>query len=352
MTTRLQSWRSRDAKNSTSIPRRSFSLDTRRAPRRSTSSEALASMMAAGAAAAAAAASVETTTAATGSSNVDGTTATTDEKTAADSLAVKSVVRANRRRNLRETYMESLDSSQDNEDPEIVGYLQTFDLEAWNDDILIALARYRDSVAIQHHELVVSTKRVAEQDFWCRYFYRCDEKRILKDLRRKDQMGILGHSTRNLFQSINVKAAMNKKPPVYKEFSRGPNVDRAVPASSRKYDHEASSSAATLDTVSTAATESTRAEQSTTGPEGGDETSARPLVQRAKSDNQSRVGSIKEKLKNWSKVTSTSNGAHASQGTDRARRYRARRVGPIRSQSLPAGAEPPTLPPAVRASGS
>jgi hypothetical protein len=132
-----------------------------------------------------------------------------------DPLAMKSVVRADRRRNLPQTYTEPLESSM-SEDPDVEQFLKNFDLRLWRDEANLAWARYQDTLAM-HHGNFVRTGVVRESDFWCRYFYRCDEKRILKDMRQKQKLGILGQSSRNIL-------ANPSDPGVYhgKAFARGP----------------------------------------------------------------------------------------------------------------------------------
>ena len=110
-------------------------------------------------------------------------------------LATKSVVRANRRRNAIETYTEvlDLDAQATSEDAqEFHRFIGEFNYTKLEDGIQITLAMYPDSVG-RHFQTLVPAK-VAPEEFWRRYFYRCDEKRILNELRRRDALGTLGQS--------------------------------------------------------------------------------------------------------------------------------------------------------------
>lgn len=123
-----------------------------------------------------------------------------------DPLIAKCVIRASRRRNLVDTYTKPLLTSLMEDDPvEIRTYLNNFDetLESLHDDIGIALEMYADTVGFRYKELVVTKQQVMHVDFWRRYFYKCDEKKILKDLRRRSKLGLLGQSTRNLLNGSN-----------------------------------------------------------------------------------------------------------------------------------------------------
>lgn len=296
--------------------------------------------------------------------------------TPAEPLAVKCVVRANRRRQTTETYTMPLEDQQ-NEDRDIKPYLQTFRMEQWKDAAAIALAMYPDSVAVHHQDLVVDTVGtfggdddylcVKESDFWCRYFYRCDEKRILKDLRRKDKLGILGQSSRNLFgagkgdggggTSMTVDSPIGMRIPMRLNLESEKSTMSNSNGNGNDKDDDGGN-----DNDSTKATKNV-------GP-------SKP-----------RVGSLKDKLKNWSKITNGSGASGVASGNgsgnnaiaattvptnggatsvsssaDRIRRYRGRPVGssfarqgtttatthggvrpPSRSQSLPYGAQPPKL---------
>jgi hypothetical protein len=92
-------------------------------------------------------------------------------------------------------------------------YVVNFRLLDYRDDILIELSKYPDSVGIFHKQLVTtaiddddrnSTKmkpKMKQTDFWCRYFYRCNEKVVLNDLRRRqrrrnDKLRRAGNGTR------------------------------------------------------------------------------------------------------------------------------------------------------------
>jgi hypothetical protein len=240
---------------------------------------------------------------------------------AQDPLAVKCVVRANRRRNLAETYTQPLESSVD-DDPEVRGYLQTFHLPDCVDEAMIALAKYPDTLAI-HHEQYVLSGQISEEDFWCRYFFRCCEKRILKDLRRKVHLGILGQSSRNLYANPSNTSLLS--PNFGTPAGGGKAFARAPPP--RGYSFPGDSS---LD-----------GSRSSLTPDGGRQnvevsisTSQGPLAKDS-GDDRARVGSLKEKLRNWNKVSSNSAASSSAPLTpnrpvtsaaERARRYRERQA--------------------------
>jgi hypothetical protein len=103
-------------------------------------------------------------------------------------LASKSVIRADRRRNAADTYTKALDEKSITEADdvnELTQFLSDFDYAAYDDDIQIAMAKYPTTVGVQFKNLVA--EKVTAQDFWQRYFYRCDEKRILQSLRRREE---------------------------------------------------------------------------------------------------------------------------------------------------------------------
>jgi hypothetical protein len=88
-----------------------------------------------------------------------------------DPLAVKCVVRANRRRNLDETYTQPLEDEM-NEEPEVRDYLRTFRLGDFEDEAMLDLAKFPETLGL-HFEKYVLSGKVGEQQFWCRYFFRC-----------------------------------------------------------------------------------------------------------------------------------------------------------------------------------
>ena len=104
-------------------------------------------------------------------------------------LAVQSVAQVDTMRNKPETYTTALDTAEMTMDDsrayrELVG---RYDPSRKEDDIQIALAKYPDSVAVQYMNLVPD--KISRDDFWLRYFFRCDEKRVLRALRRKEASG-------------------------------------------------------------------------------------------------------------------------------------------------------------------
>merc|ERR1711865_95129 len=74
------------------------------------------------------------------------------------------------------------------------------------------MGKYPNSVGVWHKQLVIGNgvdgngvdcKKITQQEFWLRYFYKCSEKYILIDLRRRSKLGLLGQSTRNLLSNSN-----------------------------------------------------------------------------------------------------------------------------------------------------
>jgi hypothetical protein len=146
-------------------------------------------------------------------------------------LAVKSVVRANRRRNAVETYTQTLNLatlSSSEDDQELKRFMNDFDYSKMEDDVQISLAKYPDSVA-QHFKNLVPAK-VSEEAFWNRYFYRCDEKRILREMRRKEALGILGQSMMlNIDPMMMNSDIVKQTEPVKPAIAAGLKAPRASP---------------------------------------------------------------------------------------------------------------------------
>jgi hypothetical protein len=80
-----------------------------------------------------------------------------------------------------ETFTETLDS----EDAEVKEFLETFDLEAKTDDIAKLLESYPDTLKAEFEALVPT--QVQYKDFWERYYFRCDEDRVMRDIRRQEE---------------------------------------------------------------------------------------------------------------------------------------------------------------------
>ena len=78
---------------------------------------------------------------------------------------------AARRRTLEETYTLPLDESR----PEVVAFLEAFDLESKTELIATLLGT---SATMKERFEQVCPERVTYKDFWMRYFFRCNEKRI------------------------------------------------------------------------------------------------------------------------------------------------------------------------------
>jgi len=112
-------------------------------------------------------------------------------------LAERSVVRAERRRNAAETYTRSVTSSKltDEEAKEYKDFASKFRMRDWEDDIEIALVKF-NAVAIYYKKFVPHS--VEKKDFWMRYFFRCDEKRMLRSLRKKTSTGNRGVDRKTL----------------------------------------------------------------------------------------------------------------------------------------------------------
>lgn len=64
----------------------------------------------------------------------------------------------------------------DDDDPSVIEFLQTFDIQSKTDEISAILEENPDSVQILFESLV--PVRLTYEQFWQRYFYRCDENRI------------------------------------------------------------------------------------------------------------------------------------------------------------------------------
>ena len=76
-----------------------------------------------------------------------------------------------RRRTLEETYTLPLDENR----PEVVAFLEAFDLESKTELIATLLGT---SATMKERFEQVCPERVTYKDFWIRYFFRCNEKRI------------------------------------------------------------------------------------------------------------------------------------------------------------------------------
>ena len=76
-----------------------------------------------------------------------------------------------RRRCLVETYTEPLDESR----PDVVAFLESFDLESKTEKIASLLGT---SAIVKERFEQVCPEKVTYKEFWLRYFYRCNEKRV------------------------------------------------------------------------------------------------------------------------------------------------------------------------------
>mmetsp|Transcript_11760 Transcript_11760/g.16802 ORF Transcript_11760/g.16802 Transcript_11760/m.16802 type:complete len:513 (+) Transcript_11760:146-1684(+) len=91
-----------------------------------------------------------------------------------------------RLRNLDTTYLQTLGGDEDEgEDAGIKAFLQDFTIENNKDQIKSLLAEYPDSIKLYHEKFVPDS--VDEKEFWGRYFYRCDEERIVERLRKEGE---------------------------------------------------------------------------------------------------------------------------------------------------------------------
>lgn len=200
-----------------------------------------------------------------------------------------------------------------NQDPTILPFLQTFDLQQWRDQAMLALARYQDTLLIQHEQYVLSGA-VSEHDFWSRYFFRCDERRILQDMRRKDELGILGQSSRDLFAVPGNTALLNSSG-AKQAFRRGPQLGGTQRASSFSVSRQPPGGRSLQQGSREKAISPIARSQSL----GGGGPTTKPSE------------SLKEKLRNWTNVSQqSSTAANHSQNKlsaeSRAERYR-RRAG-------------------------
>jgi len=66
----------------------------------------------------------------------------------------------------------------DEEYKEVRAFLANFDIESKTDDIAAVLERYPDTVKVNFENLVPTA--VAYEQFWQRYYYRCDEGRVVR----------------------------------------------------------------------------------------------------------------------------------------------------------------------------
>ena len=64
----------------------------------------------------------------------------------------------------------------DDEEEEVRAFLESFSLEAKKDEIASSLEAYPDTLKVWFEELV--PKEVTHEEFWQRYFYRCDPERV------------------------------------------------------------------------------------------------------------------------------------------------------------------------------
>jgi BSD domain len=142
-----------------------------------------------------------------------------------DEAAAKTVLLANRRRNLADTYTEPLLPATD-KDSNLEDFLGSFQLQHWKDDAALALARYPDTLLI-HHERLVLGGLVTEQDFWSRYFYRCDERRILHDLRKTETQKMLLQTSESLCtrqKSLNESQSFPRASHIRKQRATSENL--------------------------------------------------------------------------------------------------------------------------------
>jgi len=131
-----------------------------------------------------------------------------------------------RRMNLPETYTSELDTN----DEEVEAFLNSFSLEDKVDDMKTVLETHADTVKVRLEELVPET--VTHDDFWKRYYFRCDAERIameweedkgpnpmnalgnliggtLSALKRQDEQTEDGATKNSLFQGVRPPFVMN-----------------------------------------------------------------------------------------------------------------------------------------------
>eukprot|EP00529_Nitzschia_sp_RCC80_P008658 CAMPEP_0113491054 /NCGR_PEP_ID=MMETSP0014_2-20120614/27361_1 /TAXON_ID=2857 /ORGANISM="Nitzschia sp." /LENGTH=1162 /DNA_ID=CAMNT_0000384839 /DNA_START=120 /DNA_END=3609 /DNA_ORIENTATION=- /assembly_acc=CAM_ASM_000159 len=113
-----------------------------------------------------------------------------------------------RRRNCRKTFTQPLDTAPEDHDEktEIVDFLYTFTktypTQADEREKIIH-DQYPDSVGKFYKELVLgdgaTESKISEKDFWQRFYFRCDEDRILKEAQKRDyqQRVAIGQTTRS-----------------------------------------------------------------------------------------------------------------------------------------------------------
>eukprot|EP00549_Striatella_unipunctata_P004445 CAMPEP_0118706566 /NCGR_PEP_ID=MMETSP0800-20121206/20638_1 /TAXON_ID=210618 ORGANISM="Striatella unipunctata, Strain CCMP2910" /NCGR_SAMPLE_ID=MMETSP0800 /ASSEMBLY_ACC=CAM_ASM_000638 /LENGTH=514 /DNA_ID=CAMNT_0006609133 /DNA_START=153 /DNA_END=1697 /DNA_ORIENTATION=+ len=84
-------------------------------------------------------------------------------------------------RNLEDTYTLPLDE----QDEDVKNFLATFVVKDKTEDIAVLLEAHPETIKRLFEELVPTT--VAYNDFWTRYYYRCDEERIQSEWEKEEK---------------------------------------------------------------------------------------------------------------------------------------------------------------------
>merc|ERR1712176_88365 len=87
-----------------------------------------------------------------------------------------------RRRNSIETYTNDIKPTSE-EIQSFLNYTSEFyrNIKNLDEKIQQLLKNYPNTLARHYNELVIKSNRVSHEDFWLRYFYRCNEERIQVD---------------------------------------------------------------------------------------------------------------------------------------------------------------------------
>ena len=85
------------------------------------------------------------------------------------------------------------------EKKEILDFLENFDISDKTEQIVRVLEEYGETVKIHSHEYV--PVKVSYVEFWTRFFYRCDEQRVQRELdqaeRKKSDKDVVGGLSKN-----------------------------------------------------------------------------------------------------------------------------------------------------------
>mmetsp|Transcript_31963 Transcript_31963/g.73456 ORF Transcript_31963/g.73456 Transcript_31963/m.73456 type:complete len:542 (-) Transcript_31963:555-2180(-) len=112
-----------------------------------------------------------------------------EEEVGTDALLESAKQEVVRLRGETDTYTEPLAE----DDPEVQTFLDSFDIEQKTEEIASLLKEYPETLQVQFDELATAvseeegTNVVSYQQFWQRYFYRCDAERIARQWELEDE---------------------------------------------------------------------------------------------------------------------------------------------------------------------